>query len=175
MSDMNDDIRRMIEEWKIRDVLQRYCRAADRFDIEGMRAVYHEGAVDNHGMYSGPADGMVDYVEQYAPLDGPLKMTQHNLGNIIIDLDGDTALVESYCLVYQGYEDENGAFDELVGCRSIDRMEKRDGKWGIVDRRIAWDWSQIQPAKERFWERFEDKGFLIGSRGPDDPLYDSLS
>ena len=166
------EIHQMLEEWRIRNVLLRYCRAADRLDFEGMRALYHDDAVDNHGMYKGPADGMIEFIKGTTGEGSPIKMTQHNLGNVIVDLDGDKALVESYCLVYHGLETPEGPVSELVGCRSVDRMEKRKGKWGVIDRRIVWDFSLTQPGTQPFWENFEDKGFLLGVRGQDDPLYD---
>ncbi len=174
MTDKDAILQEMIDHHEIKKVLFRYCRSADRWDLDGMRSVFHEDAIDEHGMYSGRAHELMDYLESTVDEGGPLKMTQHNLGNIIIDVKGDRAVAESYCTSYQGWEDENGGQDELVGGRYVDLLEKRDGEWRILHRRVTYDWARINPYTEKFWDRFEDQGFIMGVRGKGDALYTAL-
>jgi len=39
----------------IRQAALRYCRGVDRLDPELMLSAYHDGATDDHGIFSGPA------------------------------------------------------------------------------------------------------------------------
>jgi hypothetical protein len=33
----------------------------------------------------------------------------------------------------------------MLSGRFVDRMEKRDGRWGIVERTLVKDWAQLMP------------------------------
>ena len=48
----------------IRQAALRYCRGVDRLDAELMRSAYHDDATDDHGVFDGPADGLVARVVQ---------------------------------------------------------------------------------------------------------------
>jgi ketosteroid isomerase-like protein len=171
---MEETLQRLIDEREIRDVLYRYCRAADRFDVEAMGKTYHEGAVDNHGVFNGPADDFMKFLEQSADMDGPLKMIQHTISNILIELDGDGADVESYFLGYALWQESDGQYDELTGGRYLDRFERRAGRWAIARRDVAYDWSRKSPCTEKFWDRMGGENFQFGRRDKSDPLYTRL-
>ena len=47
------DVRELSDRHEIRAVLERYCRAVDRGDLDLLLSVYHPDATDDHGMYSG--------------------------------------------------------------------------------------------------------------------------
>jgi hypothetical protein len=47
----------------IREVLYRYARAVDRCDIDLLKSVYHEDAVDAHGLtFCGNAHDFADFI-----------------------------------------------------------------------------------------------------------------
>src|SRR4051794_7435983 len=93
-----DALEQLLAKQEIAEVLHRYAQAADRQDWQAVRACFHDDATDNHGPYSGNADGLVDWLrERHAALDHSL----HFLGNMLIELDGDRAHAETYCLTFQ--------------------------------------------------------------------------
>jgi hypothetical protein len=51
MERLSDDIQKLIDKDAIRDLVNIYCRAADRHDHVLMRSLYHEDATDDHGVF----------------------------------------------------------------------------------------------------------------------------
>ena len=154
----------------IRDCLYRYARAIDRSDADLLRTVYWPDAIDDHVLYIGNAYEFIDWC---VPLLAQVEHSQHMLGNVQIDLDGDTARVETY---YHAYERRRRASSEpyemFVGGRYLDKFERRQGEWRILHRYVTWDW----------WRHFRDsmdveKGVFgtgpvrMSGKFPDDPLY----
>ncbi len=87
----------LIDKQEITEVLYRYARAVDRKDFDRVADCYFPDAIDNHGGYIGTVAGLIeDMKSRHATIDSSL----HYVTNVLIDLDGDTADVESYCLCY---------------------------------------------------------------------------
>jgi hypothetical protein len=123
---------------QIAELLARYCRGVDRKDFALMRSVYHDDAEDRHGGYNGDPDGVVAWVRERHER---VEQSMHFLGTSIVELDGDRAFGETYCVVHQRVLPEEGAALRLtVGCRYVDRFERRDGRWGIASRVVAYEW-----------------------------------
>lgn len=130
---------------EIRDVLYRYCRAADRCDVDLLASVYHPDATEDHGGFVGPAS---EFRAEVIPrLRGRWVATQHLMGNILIDIDGDVAHTESYFVAYhQPPRDDRGRVPMWVlGARYVDRFERRDGRWLIAHRVMVKDWEDTRP------------------------------
>ncbi|NQV22698.1 MAG: nuclear transport factor 2 family protein [Rhodospirillales bacterium] len=173
-SDLLDELRARME---ITDVLHLYCRAIDRVELDLLADVYHPGAIDEHGVYNGDAEGFVESLK--AALAGPtsrFRMMQHSISNIMIERTGDSAKVQSHFRAYHRREDKSGKWDEALGGRYLDKFERRDGAWKIAHRVCVYDWSRIEPATEqRWWELFGmDDQFHLGQRDRTDPLYGFL-
>src|SRR6266542_5294397 len=83
----------LIDREAIREVLYRYCRGADRHDEMILRSVYHSDATDNHGSFKGRAADFVSWIMERGG--ASFLAGQHLIGNVLINLDGDTADVES--------------------------------------------------------------------------------
>ena len=67
---------------EIHETVLRYCRAVDRLDLDGVRAVYAEDGVDHHTGFSGTADEFVAWLALGLPfLDG----TMHLVGNHLVE------------------------------------------------------------------------------------------
>jgi hypothetical protein len=126
---------------EIHSVLMRYCRAVDRGDVELLRSVYHAGATDHHGTFHGPGHDFAPYiVSKMDPVD---LEGQHHITNILIDLDGDSAKVESYFLAVHPYLDgEQRSVLGLIGGRYLDDFARIDQRWAIAERRVVLDWSR---------------------------------
>jgi len=120
----------------IEDVIARYTRGVDRLDRDAIMSVYHEDARDDHGCFVGDRESFFDYVNTMHQQHH--HATMHMAGNITAEIEGMVAHVETYYLFASA--NKVGAPFTLVGGRYLDRMEKRNGKWGIVARKCLTDW-----------------------------------
>jgi SnoaL-like protein len=98
----------------------------------------------------------------------------HFLGSSSVELDGDRAFVETYCVVHQRVQDATGDGDGdgprrvTVGCRYLDRFEHRSGTWRIARRVVAYEWWAEQPCEG---ERELGPEWTVSRRSGDDALY----
>ena len=153
---------------QIRQLLYRMSRAIDRHDMDLRASVWHDDSIDNHGIFDGT---MADYTAWLLTDQSPLSQfdqTQHMLGNILIELDGDVADTESYLLATHVMHDDAGEYFDIMGCRYFDRLERRDGEWRIAVRQVLVDWRTALRVDETCppFPGFEK--FLRGQRGPGD-------
>lgn len=173
---MDDELhladRRLLQELadreQIREVLYRMSRAIDRHDMDLRASVWHPDATDNHGIFDGSvADYTAWLVSDQSPA-SKFDHTQHMLGNILIELDGDVADTESYLLATHVMHDDAGEYFDIMGCRYFDRLERRNGEWRIAVRQVLVDWRTAARADETCppFPGFEH--FLRGQRGPGD-------
>jgi SnoaL-like domain len=139
------DLRAVADRQEIHEVLMRYCRGIDRGDPEVLSSVYHEGAVDRHGPFQF-TDAQTEMAKLTIPrLDALRGVAQHHITNYLIELHGDTAEVESYFLAFQPTKlDDDSEVLALMGGRYLDRFERRDGRWGIIERSVVVDWSRAE-------------------------------
>lgn len=167
-----ENIERLLAERAISRVLLRYCRAVDRADIDLLSSTFHPDASIEHGPFVGSAKDFCELHRSMAGPSSPYKSTQHLISNIVIDLGEDWANAESYVQAYHRREDSTGVYDEFVGARYLDRLERRHQCWKIAARKSVFDWSRVEPGTPQFWEQFaEPSTFLFGSRSLSDPLY----
>jgi ketosteroid isomerase-like protein len=157
----------LVAREEIRDVLFRYTRGIDRLDLDLVRSCYHVDAHDDHGAFRGDVDGFLDWVGEALSY---FDSTMHFIGNQLIDVDGDVAHTESYCVAYhrRGPRDGEVPHDLVTALRYVDRLERRaDGRWRIADRVCVFDWSRRDPVVDQ-WAM---DGAVRGRRGPDDPVW----
>jgi hypothetical protein len=121
----------------IYDVVARYCRGLDRRDMALVRSAYHTGAVDHHAGFDGSVDQFIEWV---TPLMQRYTSTSHFIGNHLVSVRGDRAVSETYNISVHRVSDPNDTQNFTVGVRYVDRMERRDGRWGIVERWTLRDW-----------------------------------
>ncbi len=140
-------VKDLIEKEAIRELLLRYCHAVDRKDYEMLRSTYFEDAYDDHGSFKGSRDEFVTWVERRHE---HIDQSMHFIGNCLIEVAGDVAFAETYCLGLQqlgpGADETRQMYDDgidddasrylTVGCRYADRIEKRDGEWRIAHRTV---------------------------------------
>jgi hypothetical protein len=158
-----DEIAAHIE---IRQVLYRYCRGVDRGDEALLRTVYHPGATDDHGPWKGKGEDFAAYIVE--SMDQQKPNSQHHITNVLIELDGDRANVESYFLALHPYRlgAEGPDKSAFVGGRYLDRFERRDGVWRITDRRVVLDWTRSDLPGE-VWQA--ETAFARPGRRENDP------
>lgn len=120
----------MKDRQEIYDCIMRYCRGIDRLDREVLLSAYHPGAIDDHGTYVGPVEGFADYA--FALHTNHQHRTQHHITNHRCEIDGDVAHCESY-YIFRSLNKKPPLYTMASG-RYLDRMEKRQGVWGIAER-----------------------------------------
>jgi hypothetical protein len=163
-------VRALLDKQAITEVIYRFSRAADRGDLELMAGSYHPGATDDHGAFAGPAEDFMEWCRRGWET-GVLVDTNHVVTNVLVDLSGDAADVESYFLVHHTWKTRDGLLDDLLGGRYIDRFERRNGDWRIVARRCVYDWGRADSVTDNAWFRRLPGDYVMGTRGRDDISY----
>lgn len=163
------DLNQLIAHEAIRQVLYRYCRGIDRGDPDLVASVYHADARDDHGTFQGSAREFAQVVT--AGMDRQTLTAQHHITNVLIDLHGDSADVESYFLALHPSGEGAGETLAQVGGRYLDRFERRDGEWLIADRQVILDWTRSSLPGEP-WETAS--AFAQGGRREADPSWARL-
>ena len=139
MDAVTEDLKALLDREKIRDVIARLARGEDRRDAEAITAAYWPDSRTDYGVFEGSFD---DYLAWVVPGADAIKNTQHVLGQSVIELAGETALVETHVNSYHRVDMGAGDRDTLIGGRYLDRMEKRGGEWRIAQRTMLYDWYQ---------------------------------
>jgi hypothetical protein len=163
------ELQTLLDREAIRDCLYRYCRGIDRADEEMLHSAYWPDARDCHGAYRGSATG---FIAQALSRLRPGGRRVHLVTNVLIELHGDVAAVESSFLALQSTAAAPQQETFLCG-RYLDRFEKRAGEWRIADRTVVYDWIEERARPELA----QDNEALFGARNPNgavapiDPIY----
>lgn len=123
-------IRDQKDKAEILECIMTYVKGIDRLDRGLLESVYHPDALDDHGVFVGPADQYIDFI-----LDFHLKhqqRTMHAITTHFCELDGDVAHTETY-YTYRALNRVAPFFNTATG-RYLDRFEKRGGVWKIAHR-----------------------------------------
>lgn len=155
----------------ISDVLHRYAKGADRGDVDLIAPAYHDDAIEDHGgTFLGPA---AEYLKGMAKVLPTAPRMTHMVTNMLIEVAGTSARVESYWLTFSRREGDE-PFDSLTMARILDKFEDRGSGWKIAHRRLSWEWNHEMPLNES-WGRGQiapDPAKLVrGGKKPDDLAY----
>lgn len=136
-------VQMLLARQEIADVIYRYARGIDRLDFEQVRACYHPDAYDDHGSMKGNVDEFIAAASSFLTR---WTATQHFMGNMLIEIEGDLARAETYAVAYHRREDAAGnGKDDVLGIRYVDRFERREGVWKIAHRVVATEWRRVDP------------------------------
>ena len=136
----------LLAKQEIRDVVMRFCRAADRLDLDLARSCYHPDAWDDHGSYRGGPEGLIEALA--VDMGDRTLGTYHLLGQSLIEVDGDRAESETYIVAYHRLPAgaKHQERDLVVGARYLDVFERRgDRRWLIAWRGVSVSWSRVDP------------------------------
>jgi ketosteroid isomerase-like protein len=136
-------IETLVTRQEIADAIYRYARGIDRLDFDLVRSCYHPDAYDDHGSFAGTVEEFIAAAKNFLP---QWTATQHFMGNMLIEIEGESACAETYAVAYHRREDEDGnGKDDIMGIRYVDRFEKRDGAWKIAHRVVSTEWRRVDP------------------------------
>jgi hypothetical protein len=167
----------LLAKQEITELLYRRARAGDRRDVELALSCYHPGATESHEGFEGTAAEFLRDVSLISPLSAPVTCLWHFISNIMIELDGEFAAVESYHIAVVVRDDGTGETQSRIGGRYLDQLALRDGRWAIAHRDVVFDWSRVDEATTPYWDLvgLDESKLLRGTFGADDPLYTVLS
>jgi hypothetical protein len=153
----------LLAKQEITERLNDYCRAMDRIDDDLGRSVFHADAPVNYrGIYEGTGHGFIDFVHQSHT--GMLS-TNHQISNISIRVQGDSAGSETYVTMHGRIKGEGEAIMEIrsIG-RYLDRWERRDGAWRIARREYLSTMDELRQVAATMYP-------TEGARDRSDPSY----
>jgi ketosteroid isomerase-like protein len=139
-AELERTVTELADRQAIRDVLMAYSRGIDRLDRKLLISLYHEDAIDDHGVFVGTREEFADWA--IAMHTATHLSHQHCIFNVTCDLDGDVAHTETYYM-FVGMN-RTGTPMAMSGGRYIDRLEKRDGRWAIATRVCVRDWAPLE-------------------------------
>lgn len=129
---MEEQLRQWLDKQSIIEQIYRYGRGVDRMDVPLTRACWHaDGTADYKAMFEGSVDALLEWM--WKVHDG-MQTHSHQMSNILIELDGDRAVSETYATVALRTAGD-APRDIIARGRYLDRWSRRDGVWAI-DHRI---------------------------------------
>ena len=129
---MTLDLGTLLDEREIGRALTRFARAMDDRDWDAARAILTPNATAELGTgpLAGP-DAIIGLIRHYLDGCGP---TQHLLGNVLIEVSGDTAESRAYVSdMHLGAGDRKDLSFVTLG-EYQDRWQRVDGHWRLAHR-----------------------------------------
>ena len=114
-------------------LIAQYAHGFDSRDVELVKSVFHEDALLALGEPFGDFQGIAAIGEAAGALWAQSPRMHHWMANTVVDIDGDSAtgIAALDCLVINV---EDGP--TMVVGNYFDRFERREGRWGFVERRF---------------------------------------
>jgi hypothetical protein len=133
---MSDDraLQHALDVEALRNLGQRYARAADDRDYDAVGALFHHDAVID-GLRG--SSTLEEYLEMSRNAPPAYEKSMHVLGDPLIELEvgADEATLDTYAVVYQIGATAEGGGNSTLGVRYLDVAERRDGQWRLRHRR----------------------------------------
>lgn len=139
MNPSGRELAELLDREKIRSCLARLARGEDRRNAELIAGSYWPQAIIDYGIFAGTFD---EYLAWVVPGSTDIPVTQHVLGQSVIEHYADTALVETQVLAYHRVAAESSHCDTMIGGRYLDWMDKVCNDWRISRRTMVYDWVQ---------------------------------
>lgn len=139
MTDITEELKALVERDKIRTCIINLARGEDRRDGDLIRKSYWSDSTTDYGVFKGSFD---EYFAWVIPGSPAIPVTQHILGQSLIELSGEVAQVETHVTSYHRVNMGAEERDTVIGGRYLDRLEKRGGEWRIAQRTMLYDWFQ---------------------------------
>ena len=163
----------MFDEFQLRKLVHRYCRAVDRGDMARLGGMYHDDAKDDHGAFSsGTAD---DFLSELAAARPYLRSMQHHVTTVNFAICGTIAEGEIYSIATHTFSAGDRDVDVTIGGRYLDKYEKRDGTWKFTERTIVTDWANVNDPSSVDLSHPITRNTPRGTPDANDPSYQFFS
>lgn len=176
LANLDPQVRYLKERKDIFDVAKRYTRGADRHDKELVRSAFWPEATISFGT---PVS-LDEYVDSEERALAGYAAHQHHITGQTVDIDGDTAHVESYLVYFLVPRDRSADVagpaslgraltsekTRLGSGRYLERWERRNGEWRILVREYVEDLALLGDTVDLCTD-----GRCLGSWDRTDPSY----
>jgi hypothetical protein len=139
MDSSTEELAALLDREKIRDCIARLARGEDRRDARLIGESFWPDATIDLGIFAGSFD---EYLAWVVPGSQAIPVTQHVLGQTVIECNAGAALAETHVTAYHRLTADDGDRDTVIGGRYLDRMDKRGIHWRIGQRTMLYDWYQ---------------------------------
>jgi hypothetical protein len=168
--DLTEALRIQLDKQKLYELLLNYCRGVDRHDFALLHTLYHPDSTDDHSpLFKGSGPEYVRWIpnilERYA-------ITSHVITGAFFNVDGDVAEGEAHVTAYHLTKKEP-AREVIFHGRFLDRYERRQGVWRILERVTVNDWFESRIHDKDLAARLS-RDILPGRSDENDPLYSRL-
>lgn len=160
----------LLDKSALYELVQNYCRAVDRRDFALLESLYHPDSTDNRApMFSGSGP---DFVRWVPSITQRFVVTSHVVIGALFTVAGDIADGEVHIVAYH-LSNKEPMRETISHGRYLDRYERRDGVWRILERTTVYDWSEARAYDKELFARIS-RGSVMGQAGENDPLYSQL-
>lgn len=143
---MDRQVQDLLAKQAITEQIYNYCRAMDRIDHDLARGVWHDGGMADYGsIFTGTG---AEFVDMVLAAHRKLVAVSHQITNIVIEVDGDTAVSEAYVTARLRSQNDGQQLCRVVCGRYVDRWSYREDRWAIDERIYIHDFDEIHPVLE---------------------------
>ena len=137
---MNDSA--LLDRLAIRELIENWVLWRDAGDWERFRTVWHDDGKMYATWFQGSADEFI--AASSKGFDNGVSIL-HFLGGQTIDLAGNRAVSQTKMTITQRAEVHGVSCDVVCTGRFYDFLEKRNGRWGFVLRRLIYEKDRMDP------------------------------
>lgn len=171
VAELRSELRALRDHEEIRQAMYAYARGVDRGDAELLEASFHDDCDDDHGNFRGDKATALAALAKSAA-NKATTASMHHLGNILIDLKGDEADVETYFMASQTKLEDGRTFTRMRAGRYLDHFIRENGRWQVIKRKVVDDWSRLDEVVSPAKEVGPDNNH--GTRDRSDPSYEII-
>lgn len=139
LGDRQTELAVLADKLDIQANLSRYTYGCDTRDVELIGSAFTADATIDYDSLPPFANGITDFLEMTTGILSQLASTQHLLGNLHVEVDGDTAHCTSY--VQATHVAENGQMFVGAG-RYDDDLVRTAAGWKIAARTFRRQWGR---------------------------------
>jgi hypothetical protein len=133
----------LLAKQEITEVIYLYCRAMDEIDRKLGLTIWHpDGTADYGVIFTGTG---AEFIEWVSGVHETMTDTSHQVTNILIEIDGDTAKSECYVTAALRMQIDGVLSDQIVRGRYVDRWSRREQRWALDHRQYVPDFDHAYP------------------------------
>ena len=135
-----------LDRLAIRELIENWAIWRDSGDWERFRTVWHDDGYMMATWFQGTAAEFIEITKRGFESGVPKGFSiLHFLGGSSIDLAGHRAVAQTKMTISQRAPVHDVLVDVLCTGRFYDFLEKRDGRWGLVTRRVCYEKDRMDP------------------------------